>query len=67
MLPATGASISRSSVSDSFTRYELGFSLKWGLDRWGHSLAFDFISLAWRKGCFRRVEIGKAKQFAAPF
>ena len=29
MLPATGASISRSSVSDSFTIYELGFSLKW--------------------------------------
>jgi hypothetical protein len=34
MPPTTGASIFRSSASDSFKRYEFGFSLNWDLDRW---------------------------------
>ena len=67
MLPTTGASISRSSVSDSFTRYEFGFSLNWGLDRW--DIPWHSTLLAWPggKGRFRRVEMNKAKPFAAPF
>jgi hypothetical protein len=53
-----GASISCSSVSDSFKRYEFGVSLNWDLDRLDF-LSIRLISRAGGGGRFRRIEMNK--------